>query len=95
MLEVLKPRLIFAAHEHKSKLVTSNSWQQYRKIEDLSKKNNQIYEYKLEKDKIYEILAPTCSYRMGTDSVGYGAAIIGKFYFYTDMENAAYFLYAF
>ena len=30
-----------------------------------------------DKESLYELMIPTCSYRMGVDSMGYGAAVIG------------------
>ncbi|GLV45658.1 Metallophosphoesterase [Carabus blaptoides fortunei] len=75
-LDILKPRLIFSAHEHKSKLVQTNHLQQHRKIIDLSAHDNKIYEYQLTKNDIHEIIIPTCSYRMGTRNVGYGGGKI-------------------
>lgn len=47
-------------------------------ITPITPDNPQIYEYTLGIQNMYEILVPTCSYRMGTAKIGYGFAIIGK-----------------
>ncbi|KAK9887105.1 hypothetical protein WA026_020554 [Henosepilachna vigintioctopunctata] len=40
--------------------------------------DNKVYKFNLGSSDLYEILVPTCSYRMGTTSVGFGFAIIEK-----------------
>lgn len=30
-------------------------------------------------DELYEVYVPTCSYRMGTGDIGYGAAVLGRY----------------
>lgn len=35
-------------------------------------------------ESLYEVYVPTCSYRMGTSYIGYGAAVLGKYQTLTD-----------
>lgn len=46
------------------------------KIYDIEE--NEILKFTLTNDLTREIIVPTCSYRMGTENIGYGAAVIGK-----------------
>lgn len=52
--------------------------QQDRHIVPVTRDNNIIFTFSLGVSDLYEILVPTCSYRMGTDKIGYGYAVIGK-----------------
>lgn len=40
--------------------------------------NNAIYTRQITSDQVHEFQVPTCSYRMGTNEIGYGFAVIGK-----------------
>lgn len=52
--------------------------QQDRHIIPVTQDNNIVYTFTLGVSDLYEILVPTCSYRMGTSKIGFGYAIIGK-----------------
>jgi ethanolamine phosphate phosphodiesterase len=71
----IHPNVFFCAHDHESKYVRQNK--------DLSQRVNHVLDYganvldvEFEEEAIYEIYVPTCSYRMGTDKIGFGAAVI-------------------
>lgn len=75
----LQPHVVFAAHEHKSMIVQTDALlQQDRHIIPVTQDNNIVYTFTLGISDLYEILVPTCSYRMGTNKIGFGYAIIGK-----------------
>lgn len=40
--------------------------------------NDPILNIALDNEWLYEIFVPTCSYRMGTSKIGYGAAVVGE-----------------
>lgn len=73
------PQVIFAGHEHKSMIVSTDALlrEDYHII-PINPDNNKVFEYTLGVTDMYEILIPTCSYRMGTKKIGYGYAILGK-----------------
>lgn len=74
----MHPHVLFTAHNHKSMIVSTND--QYRNdrlITPITEDNNRIYQYFLGLSELYEILVPTCSYRMGTTKIGYGFAVLG------------------
>ncbi|XP_023946445.1 uncharacterized protein LOC112051865 [Bicyclus anynana] len=71
----LHPDIYFCAHEHVSKYV--------KQQKDFSSKHTYllqrgapVLEVSFDDDSMYEIFVPTCSYRMGTNKIGYGAAIL-------------------
>ncbi|KAK6633576.1 hypothetical protein RUM44_004183 [Polyplax serrata] len=79
VIKKIKPHLILSGHLHKSYhylTYENNLWR--------SEKNNifptdsQIHYYKFHDGLIHEIIVPTCSYRMGVNNMGYGAAYIGE-----------------
>lgn len=75
----MQPHVLFSAHEHKSMIVSTDALlQQDRHIVPVTRDNNQIFTFSLGISDLYEILVPTCSYRMGTDKIGYSYAVIGK-----------------
>jgi hypothetical protein len=74
------PQVLFTAHEHKSMIVSTDALlRQDRQIIPVTPDNNKIYEYTLGNTDMYEFIIPTCSYRMGTDKIGYGFAVLGKY----------------
>lgn len=79
MINKMLPHLLFTAHEHKSMIISTDALlhKDYH-ITPITPDNPQIYQYTLGIQNMYEILVPTCSYRMGTEKIGYGFAIIGK-----------------
>lgn len=74
----MQPHVLFTAHEHKAMIISADATlRQDRHIIPLSPDNNNVFTYQLGSTDMYEILVPTCSYRMGTNKIGYGFAIIG------------------
>lgn len=80
VFDILRPKLIFSGHEHKSMIVDTNKYQDYRKITKLSAQDNTIHTFQLTDGIIREVIVPTCSYRMGTNDIGYGVAVIGEYF---------------
>ncbi|KAK9878403.1 hypothetical protein WA026_021710 [Henosepilachna vigintioctopunctata] len=79
VLSKAQPHIIFAAHEHKAMIVSTDGLlREDRQIVPLMRGDNKVYKFNLGSSDLYEILVPTCSYRMGTTSVGFGFAIIEK-----------------
>lgn len=79
VISKMLPHLLFTAHEHKSMIISTDALLRHDfQIVPVSPENNQVFEYSLGVTDMYEILIPTCSYRMGTDKIGYGYAVIGK-----------------
>lgn len=52
--------------------------QQDRHIVPVTRENNAVFRFTLGVTDLYEILVPTCSYRMGTKRIGFGYAVIGE-----------------
>lgn len=74
------PHLLFTAHEHKSMIISTDALLRREfQIVPVTRDNNQVFEYTLGTTDMYEILIPTCSYRMGTTKIGYGYAVMGKY----------------
>ncbi|XP_064292067.1 metallophosphoesterase 1 [Plodia interpunctella] len=66
---IIRPDIYFSAHDHESKYV------QQRK--ELPLHNSSVLN--IHRDAgLYEVSVPTCSYRMGTSHIGYGAALIER-----------------
>lgn len=79
VLTKLQPHLLFTAHEHKAMIINTDALlRQDRHVIPIRPDNNGVYSYTLGALDMYEILVPTCSYRMGTSKIGYGFAIVGK-----------------
>ncbi|XP_068621479.1 metallophosphoesterase 1 [Battus philenor] len=73
--EAIQPNVYFCAHEHKSKyMIKDKDWRNV--AARILKPGDSVLSIEKSKGDIYEIYVPTCSYRMGTDSIGYGAAIV-------------------
>ena len=69
---------MFTAHEHKSMIINIDSvMKSDRHIIPVNANDYNVFKYTLGNNDMYEILVPTCSYRMGTSAIGYGYAIIG------------------
>lgn len=77
----LQPNVLFTAHEHKSKIITYNTYEKKdRQIQATDPKSTtNKFEFSFNSGFLYEFMVPTCSYRMGTANMGYGYAIIGEF----------------
>ncbi|XP_018320679.1 uncharacterized protein LOC108733839 [Agrilus planipennis] len=76
VLSKLQPHLVFSGHNHESMVIAvDNSLRNERHITPLDGDSG-IFECVLGDQSIYDILVPSCSYRMGTAKIGYGYAII-------------------
>ncbi|XP_039765133.1 uncharacterized protein LOC120637379 [Pararge aegeria] len=71
----IHPDIYFCAHEHVSKYM--------KQKKDFSSKHtyllqsgDPVLDVRFDEDFLYEVFVPTCSYRMGTSKIGYGAAIL-------------------
>jgi len=92
IIEILQPHLIVTAHTHLFRLYrwkeygSQESLQNRNKTQSIWKKQsvdatNQpspMYFNLTDVSQLYELVIPTCSYRMGVPNMGYGAAIINK-----------------
>jgi len=77
VISKMMPHILFTAHEHKSMIISTDALvHRDFHIVPITPDDIQIYEYTLGVQSMYEILIPTCSYRMGTNKIGYGYAII-------------------
>ncbi|XP_045464730.1 uncharacterized protein C630.12 isoform X2 [Harmonia axyridis] len=73
----LQPQVIFAGHKHRAMIINTNAFlRQDRHIVPITPEDNKVFKFSLGSTDMYEILVPTCSYRMGTDKIGFGYAII-------------------
>ncbi|KAL0849617.1 hypothetical protein ABMA28_013876 [Loxostege sticticalis] len=78
----IHPNIYFCAHDHESKYVkhTKESWYgihvQHTHKDTRPFEGDKILEIPFDKENLYEIYVPTCSYRMGTSKIGFGAAIL-------------------
>ncbi len=73
----LKPNVIFSAHDHRAAMATSRFndtgfFQVSASFDDSAKIRQQMND-----DECFEVIWPTCSYRMGVEKAGYGFATIG------------------
>ncbi|XP_023209567.1 uncharacterized protein LOC111612568, partial [Centruroides sculpturatus] len=77
VLSFVQPHLIFSAHEHISMHIVSDRYTQ-ASVSTIPTFNEQgtLERINLTNDCTHEILVPTCSYRMGTEKMGYGMAIL-------------------
>ncbi|CAH0726224.1 unnamed protein product, partial [Brenthis ino] len=67
--------IYFCGHEHLSKYVRQKKNFESKETFSL-KSNDPVLNIQLDDDWLYEIFVPTCSYRMGTSKIGYGAAVV-------------------
>ncbi|CAH2067601.1 unnamed protein product, partial [Iphiclides podalirius] len=73
--DAIRPNVYFCAHEHKSKYVVKDrDWRNIAARPITS--HDSVMEVASGGENVYEIYVPTCSYRMGTSTIGYGAAIL-------------------
>ncbi|XP_047545100.1 uncharacterized protein LOC125077257 [Vanessa atalanta] len=73
--KAIRPEIYFCAHEHMSKYFKQTKNFEYKETH-LLQMNDPVLDVAFDDEWLYEIFVPTCSYRMGTDKMGYGAAII-------------------
>ncbi|XP_045511553.1 uncharacterized protein LOC123706355 isoform X1 [Colias croceus] len=78
VINSIHPDVFFCAHEHKSKYVKQG--RDFRNMQTyLLQYNDTVLTIPLkDSEEMYEIYVPTCSYRMGTNQIGFGAAIVDK-----------------
>ncbi|KAL3284585.1 hypothetical protein HHI36_018742 [Cryptolaemus montrouzieri] len=73
----IQPQVIFAAHQHKAMIISTDGLlRQDRQIIPQTPLDNKVHNLILGYRDMYEILVPTCSYRMGTKHIGYGYALL-------------------
>ncbi|CAG5002296.1 unnamed protein product [Parnassius apollo] len=73
--DAIHPNIYFCAHEHKSKYFIKD--ENLRNIfTRYIRPGDEILNINHNEENIYEIYVPTCSYRMGTQTIGYGAAVL-------------------
>lgn len=74
----LNPTIIFSGHDHTSRIIPNEM--EHDKLKNGRGHNVKIFDLKLlkEKKKIVEIQVTTCSYRMGTLTIGYAQAIFDQ-----------------
>ncbi|XP_055953157.1 metallophosphoesterase 1 homolog isoform X1 [Argiope bruennichi] len=77
VIPYVQPHIILSAHDHKSLHIVAE-----RKtgiiIQTPSMADLTSCSFNISDSTIHEIIAPTCSYRMGTNKMGYGVLIINK-----------------
>lgn len=84
----MQPHVLFTAHEHKAMIINTDAMlRQDRQIIPINPDNNNVFSFSLGSSDMYEILVPTCSYRMGTSKIGFGYAVIGKEYLNNNNNN--------
>lgn len=88
ILDQFKPIIIFSAHAHLSRVLT------YPPQEVNSVYDNRIVKVQLhsvgmaDSTKYTEIMIPTSSYRMGVRNIGFGFAVIGKYFLYLSFVHS-------
>ncbi|XP_067011180.2 uncharacterized protein Mppe [Anabrus simplex] len=78
VVKVLRPHVIFSAHDHKSlhTSVESDIFNKDQVFQTLMPENGPWWHFQLGRGIIHEVMVPTCSYRMGVPDMGYGVAVI-------------------
>lgn len=77
MVKKIRPHLIFSGHSHRSQhYITYENDLWKSKHTKIPFEDNKSKVLQFQKGLIHEIIVPTCSYRMGVDNMGYGAAYI-------------------
>lgn len=75
IMKAINPNIFFCAHDHESKYVKQNKKLGQRQLVWLNGPTPTL-NISFEQETLYEVYVPTCSYRMGTDYIGYGAAVL-------------------
>ncbi|CAK1544298.1 unnamed protein product [Leptosia nina] len=75
VINSIHPDIFFCAHEHKSKYVKQRRDYESKEIH-LLQYGDPPLTISIDDEWLYEVYVPTCSYRMGTSKIGFGAAII-------------------
>ncbi|XP_026472166.1 uncharacterized protein LOC113376458 isoform X2 [Ctenocephalides felis] len=85
IINQLNPSVIFSAHEHKSFSIKMNKFLSGQKtVTHITKADKKVKRYRIGGDVIHEFIVPTCSYRMGVEESGFGAAVINGYGSYLD-----------
>ncbi|CAD0195879.1 unnamed protein product [Chrysodeixis includens] len=71
----IHPKIYFCAHDHESKYV-KQSKDLTNRVTNWFTDPKSTLSIAFDEETRYEIFVPTCSYRMGTSYIGYGAAIL-------------------
>ena len=81
MQEIIKqqPSFIFSGHDHASFHFIATKEAAHAQGFEILPKEHYTLQYESLGDLLHEIAVPTCSYRMGKEDVGYGAAVIGNY----------------
>lgn len=75
----LNPDLIISAHEHLARLIVESDRDSVKlQAMDTMEETGRIWDISSKGQNLFEIMVPTCSYRMGVPRSGYGAAVINK-----------------
>lgn len=74
----LNPDLIISAHQHLARLMESDRDSVKLQAMDTMEQTGRIWDISSKGQNLFEIMVPTCSYRMGVPRSGYGAAVINK-----------------
>ncbi|XP_060519626.1 uncharacterized protein LOC132697898 isoform X2 [Cylas formicarius] len=79
VINKMLPHVLFTAHEHKSMIIKTDALlRQDFHITPVTPENTKIFQFTLGSTDMYEIMVPTCSYRMGTTKIGFGYAAIER-----------------
>ena len=76
-MSTINPQIFFCAHDHESKYIKQHK-DLTHKVTTWFNEPESTLSITFDDDSLYEIYVPTCSYRMGTSNIGYGAAVLGK-----------------
>lgn len=82
VLTKFQPVVVFSGHKHSAFHLetTLDTLFVSRVIAITPQVKNHIIDVEYQPDSYHEFVVPTCSYRMGVPNMGYGIAVIGKFY---------------
>ncbi|KAJ8729132.1 hypothetical protein PYW08_000713 [Mythimna loreyi] len=75
IMKKINPQIFFCAHDHESKYVKQHK-DLTHKVTTWFNAPKSTLNINFDDDSLYEIYVPTCSYRMGTSFIGFGAAIL-------------------
>jgi len=78
VISELNPDLIISAHEHLARLMESDRDSVKLQAMDTMEQKGRIWDISSKGQNLFEIMVPTCSYRMGVPRSGYGAAVINS-----------------
>lgn len=74
----LHPSFIFSGHDHESFHFVGTKKNAQAEEFRVLRENRKISDFETSDDTLHEVTVPTCSYRMGKQTYGYGAAVVGK-----------------